>query len=138
MATITNTMAGSSIQPKWFEVGVHPIVCTQAIASGAASGQDYKLFAVASGMTILDVICRLTTAINATNAYFHLGIASGDKTLVSTATCGSTVPQRGGPDCILPYTCTADTYVYATLGAAATAASSLIVTALVANSETID
>jgi hypothetical protein len=131
-------MAGSTIQPKWFDVGVHAVVCTQAIASAAASDQDYKLFAVASGMTILDAVGRLSAGINATNTYWHMGIASGGKTLVSTGTNFRAWPQRGGPDVTLPYSCTADTFVWLFHGAAATAAVSFYATVYVTNTETVD
>jgi hypothetical protein len=134
----TNAMAASGIQPKYVEVGALAIVCTQAIASGAASDGHYALFKVASGMTIVDCVSRMATAINATNSYYHIGIASGGKTLVSSASNGYTYPARGGADCTLPYTCTADTTIIATLGAASTAISSLIVVATVMSGDNMD
>lgn len=138
MATITNAMAAAAIQPKWHEVGDFSVVCTQAIASGAASDQDYKLFTVASGATILDVFARFATAINVTNSYYHVGIASGGKTLISSQSVGYTYPSKGGPDVTLPYECTADTDVYMTLGVASTAISSFIVVARLCNAEAMD
>lgn len=136
----TNAMAAAGIQPKHTEVATMTVICTQAVASGAASDGHYNLFKVASGMTIVDAMARLTTAINATNVYYHVGVASGGGQLVSTAPCGANgvPPQRAGASCVLPYTCTADTTIVATLGAASTAASALIVTAQIAPTEQID
>lgn len=134
----TNAMAAAGIQPKHTEVGCMAIVCSQAIASGAASDGHYALFKVASGMTIVECMSRLATAIRATNTYYHIGIASGGKTLVSSASLGYVYPMQYGADCTLPYSCTADTTIYATLGGASTAISTLIVTCMVAPTENID
>ena len=134
----TNAMAAAGIQPKHTEVGTMAIVCTQAIASGAASDGHYALFKVASGMTIVECMSRLDTAIRATNTYYHIGIASGGKTLVSSASLGYVYPHRGGADCALPYSCTADATIYLTMGQAATAAASLIVTCFIAPTENVD
>lgn len=134
----TNAMAAAGIQPKHVEVGALAIVCTQAIASGAASDGHYALFKVASGMTIVECLSRLNTAIRATNTYYHVGIASGGKTLVSSASLGYVYPMQFGADCTLPYTCTADTTIYLTMGQAATAAASCIVTCIIAATENVD
>lgn len=131
MATISNAMAAAGIQPKHTESAIMPIVCTQAIASGAASDQDYKLFAVAKGMTIVKALLTIDTALESadtTNTMIHMGITSGGKTLVSSGQVSYLYPQQFGADCTLPYTCTADTYVYVTLGVAATAAGNVIAT----------
>ena len=135
----TNAMAAAGIQPKHTEVATMTVICTQAIASGAASDGHYNLFKVASGMTIVDAIVRMTTAVNATNTYFHVGVASAGEQLISSASLGRVYPQRtDSASKVLPYTCTADTTIVATLGAASTAISSMIVTALIAPTEQID
>lgn len=131
MATISNAMAAAGIQPKHWEIGVLPIVCTQAVASDAASDQDYKLFAVAKGMTIVKAMLQIDTAIESadtTNTMIHMGLASGGGQLVSSGQVSYTYPQYFGAACTLPYTCTADAYVYLTLGVAATAAANVVCT----------
>lgn len=134
----TNAMAAAGIQPKHTEVATMTVICSQAIASGAASDGHYNLFKVASGMTIVQAMSRLTTAINATNSYYHVGIASGGGQLVSSASNGYVYPHHFGAACTLPYSCTADTTIVATLGAASTAISALVVTVEIAPTENID
>lgn len=134
----TNAMAAAAVQPKHTEVGTMAIVCTQAIASGVASDSHYKLFFVGSGMTIVDCMMRYDTAVGTSNRYGHIGIASGGKTLVSSHALSLTYPGRGGADCALPYSCTADTTIFYTHGGASTAISNLIVTCFVAPTENVD
>jgi len=132
-------MAATGIMPKHTEVSPIAVICTQAVASGAASDGHYELFKVASGMSIVDCYVRMTTAVNATNTYFHVGVASGGEQLISSASLGRVYPQRTeAASKTLPYSCTSDTTIIATLGAAATAASSMIVVATVAPTENID
>lgn len=130
MALITNAMAAATVQPKFTEVGNLEIICTQAIASNAASGQAYKLFNVASGMTLVDVYMRLATAASTAASVIHLGIATNSSDFI--ASYAQNVVTVGRATVGLPYTCTADTPIYAwTDGGAATAASNLIVVATV-------
>ena len=137
MALITNAMAGATIQPMFKEVGDLTIICTQAIASDAASGQPYKLFNVASGMTLKDVYMRLATAASTATSTVMLGIATNSSDFIQSYAQNSVAIARATVG--LPYTCTADTPIYAwTSGGAATAASNLIVVATVFNTEAKD
>jgi hypothetical protein len=137
MATTTNAMAAASIQPKYFETGQHTIICTQAIASDAATATAYQLFNLASGMTLVDVYIRLATAASTATSTLHLGIATNAATFV--ASYAQNIITVGRATAGLPYTCTADTPIYAyTAGGAATAASNLICVATVAATENVD
>lgn len=128
MALITNSMAASSIQPKFIEKGDFSIVCTQAILSNAASTQAYKLFNVASDVTIVDIYHRLATAASTAATLFNVGLATATASFIETAAASITTVVRATKG--LPYTCTADTPVYAfiTIGDC-TAASNLVVVA---------
>jgi hypothetical protein len=135
--TTSNAMAAASVQPRFTELGNVTIVCTQAIASDASQGNGYKLFNVASGMTIADVYMRLTTAASTATSVFHLGIATNSSDFIQSYAMN--VVTIGRATVGLPYTCTADTPIYAwTGGGAATAASSLVVVATVINTESKD
>ena len=135
--TTTNTMAGATIQPKFSETETISIVCTQAIASDAASGSAYKLFNIASGMTLVDVYIRLQTAASTATSVVKLGIATNSADFV--ATYAQNITTVGRATAGLPYTCTADTPIYAwTDTGAATAASNLVVVAMVAPTENQD
>lgn len=137
MATTTNAMAAASIQPKYSEVGEHTIICTQAIASDAASGTAYKLFNVASGMTLVDVYIRLATAASTATSVIKLGIATNSADFV--ASYAQNITTVGRATVGIPYTCTADTPIYAwTDGGAATGASNLICVATVSATENVD
>lgn len=130
MALITNTMAGATIQPKFKEMGAFMIVCTQAIASDAASAQAYKLFNIASGCTLTDIYIRLSAQI-VTGTTLNLGLATNGTDFISGGSCTSVVIQRGTGS--LPYTCTADTPIYIYLSAAAGTAGNALVVATVSN-----
>lgn len=137
MTTTTNAMAAASIQPKWYEVGDHTIICTQAIASNAASGSAYKLFNVASGMTLKDVYMRLATAFSTAASTIHLGIATNSSDFIQSYAGNVVTVSRATVG--IPYTCTADTPIYAWQdGGAATATSNLVVVATVTNTEDKD
>lgn len=137
MTTTTNAMAAASVQPKFAEVGDLSIICTQAIASGAASGTAYKLFNVASGMTLKDVYMRLATAASTATSVIHLGIATNSSDFIASYAQNGVGVARATVG--LPYTCTADTPIYAwTDGGAGTAASNLIVVATVASTDNKD
>lgn len=128
MALITNTMAGATIQPKFKEAGDFSIVCTQTILSNAASTQAYKLFNVASDVTIVDVYMRLATAASTAATLFNLGLATATASFVETAAASAVTIARATKG--LPYTCTADTPIYAFITAGdCTAASNLLVVA---------
>lgn len=135
--TTTNAMAGSSIQPKFSETETISIVCTQAIASDAASGTVYKLFNVASGMTLIDIYMRLQTAASTAASLIKLGTTTNGVDLIPTY--AQNIVTVGRATAGLPYTCTADTPIYAwTDTGAATAASNLVVVAMVAPTENQD
>jgi hypothetical protein len=134
MTTTTNAMAAASVQPKFAEVGNLSIICTQAIASDAASGTGYKLFNVASGMTLVDIYMRLATAASTATSVINLGIATNSSDFIQSYAQNGVAVARATVG--LPYTCTADTPLYAwTTGGAATAASNLIVVATVTSTD---
>jgi len=134
--TVTNAMAGATIQPKFSDVEVWSIVCTQAIASAAASGENYKLFYVSSGATILDVYLRLATACSTAASLMHVGLTSGGSDFVASAAQSVTTVARATKG--LPYACTADQLVYLNLDVGATtAASNAIVTVLCINTQNV-
>jgi len=128
MAVITNAMAGATIQPKFREMGSFKIVCTQAIASDAASAQAYKLFNIASGCTLTDIYIRLSAQI-VTGSTLNLGLATNGTDFIGAGSCTSVVIQRGSAG--MPLTCTADTPVYIYLSAAAGTAGNALVVATV-------
>jgi hypothetical protein len=127
-------MAAASIQPKYIEVGDLSVVCTQAIASNAASGKAYKMFNVASGMTIVDLYMRCQTAHSTAASTIHLGLATNSSDFIQSYAGNVTTIARATVG--LPYTCTADTPVYAwqDIGAS-TAASNLVVCARIVASD---
>ncbi len=130
MATATNAMAAASIQPKMCETGNIAIVCTQALISTQTSGSAWKLFNVASDMTIVDVYMRLQTAASTAASLINLGVATNAATFIASYAQDSVAVGRATAG--LPYTCTADTPIYAyTSVGAATAASNLVVVAIV-------
>lgn len=130
MALVTNAMAAAGIQPKFKESGNLTIVCTQSVASNATTATPWKLFNVASDMTIIDMYMRLATASGTSTGKLNIGIATNAATFIATAGQDSTAVARATAG--LPYTCTADTPVYAYITAAdGTAASNMIVVAVI-------
>jgi hypothetical protein len=136
MATITNAMAASGIQPKFVENGTFAYVCTQAIASNAASLAAYKLFVVASDVTIVDMYLRLATAASTAATLLNVGTTTNGAQFIASYATSTVVLGRATAG--LPYTCTADTPIYANLSAGdCTAASNLIVVAICAAKDNI-
>jgi hypothetical protein len=127
--TTTNAMAAASVQPKFIEKGDFSIVCTQALASNAASLAAYKLFNVASDVTIRDMYMRLATAASTAATLLNVGLATATASFIETAAASVVTMARATKG--LPYTCTADTPIYAFLTAGdCTAASNLVVVAV--------
>jgi hypothetical protein len=136
MTTTTNAMAASTVQPKFVEVGNFSIVCTQAIASNAASLAAYKLFVVASDVTIVDMYLRLGTAASTAATLMNVGITTNGSDFIASYATSTIVLGRATKG--LPYTCTADTPIYANLSAGdCTAASNLYVVAICAAKDNV-
>ncbi len=136
MALVTNAMAGAKIQPKCKETGTFQIVCTQSVASDATTATPWKLFNVASDVTIIDMYLRLATASGTSTGKLNIGIATDAATFIVTASQAVVTVARATAG--LPYTCTADTPIYCYIsGADGTAASNLIVVATLAAKDNI-
>lgn len=136
MALVTNAMAAANIQPKYDESGLVTIVCTQAIAVNATTGTPWKLFNVASDMTIVDMYLRLATACGTSTGKLNIGIATNAATFIETAGQDAVTVARATKG--LPYTCTADTPIYCYVTTTnCTAASNLIVVATLESAQNI-
>src|SRR5512135_3418591 len=123
MATVTNTLVGSGVQPKYLETGVWAIQCTQAIASNAASATTYELFYVSAGCTVLDVMAKVTPAMSTAASKINLGYAGdADAYLATNALDSAWTARATGAGLFVTTGFTADTKITADLDGAATAA----------------
>lgn len=136
MATVTNTLVGSGVQPKFLETGVWAIECTQSLASNAASGTTYELFYVSSGCKVLDVVVKLATAASTAGSKVNVGYVGGATAYLATHALDSAWTARAtGAGLFVTTAFTADTKITADLDGACTAATNLYVRALIAKSD---
>lgn len=139
MATVTNTLVGSGVVPKFLETGVWAIECSQAIASGAASATTYELFYVCSGCKVLDLKVCLATAASTAASKINVGHANDADAYLATIALDSawalSATGAGTAGWFAVSAFTADTKITADLVGATTAATNLYVRAIIAKAD---